>query len=268
MIQPTHLSYSSLSSYKSCPRSYYLSRVKRAEPVPAWYFIVGTSVHTCIESSLNGDDFDIEQAFYSEVERAMLVDPDVSVWLHGGGKDEPVVEDRALGLARSCLGSALEFLEDVEVWAVEYDLTGHLPGVSLPIKAFPDLVGEHKKHGPVIIDWKTGKSRGDKLQLETYNALSQVSDNPFLLDVPFKGWFQMLNPAAQKARPFKFKETVSSMAKMYAEVEASILKGVYPAIPQFNCGFCTMKPNCKLMSGSTPRTRYYDTPEKDGGYPF
>jgi hypothetical protein len=58
------------------------------------------------------------------------------------------------------------------------------------------------------------------------------------------------------------------MGAMYAEVERKIQKGAFPALVQYNCRFCTMLPNCKLKSGSNERTRYYDTPEKDGVIPY
>jgi hypothetical protein len=277
-----HLSYSSLSSYKSCPRSYYLSRIKRAEQVPAWYFAVGTAVHKYIECLLKSPAYlgpsagsiprSVEDLFYDEVNRLMAIEPDTSLWLHGGPKEEPVIEERALALSIACAEKAEDFLEEVEVWEVEPDITGHLPGCSLPIKAFPDLLGEHKKHGPVIVDWKTGKSKPkDNLQLETYNALLKHSNRRDYSDgqgYVFDGLWVMLNPEAPKARPVQLVKTPEEMGAMYHEVELKIQQGVFPALPQFNCKFCTQLLNCRTMSGATPRTSYYDTPEKDGVIPF
>ncbi|QIA28845.1 hypothetical protein [Streptomyces phage JXY1] len=49
-------------------------------------------------------------------------------------------------------------------------------GCEVPVKAFIDIVGEHKKHGPVIVDWKSGKSKPkNNLQLETYAVLLNTS---------------------------------------------------------------------------------------------
>lgn len=281
MTEVTHLSYSSLSTYLSCPRSYYLSRIKNAESTPAWYFAIGTAVHRYIELMLKSGAESgsstptIEDLFYSEVERLIGIEPDTSLWLHGGSKEEPVIEDRALALALACSQAAEEFLKDVEVWEVEPDITGYLPGCSLPIKAFPDLLGEHKKHGPVIIDWKTGKSKPkDNFQLETYNALLKNPDLP--VHGPFasrhrsdyKGLWVMLNPDAPKARPVELVKTPKEMGAMYAEVERKIKLGAYPANVQYNCRFCDQIQNCKTKSGANDRTRYYDTPEKDGVIPY
>lgn len=275
-----HLSYSSLSSYKSCPRSYYLSRIKQAEGVPAWYFAVGTAVHKYIEELIKKRELlrnlttgftprSVEDFFYDEVSKSMAIEPDTSKWLHGGSKEEPVIEDRALALAIACAEKAEDFLEDIEVWEVEPDITGHLPGCEMIIKAFPDVLGEHKKHGPVIVDWKTGKSKPkDNLQLETYNALLQHRSTEPEMPTGYMGLWAMLNPDAPKARPVTLKETPESMGKMYHEVEEKIKKGVFPALAQFNCQFCTQRLNCRTVSGKTPRTDYYDTPEKDGVIPF
>src|SRR5207249_2321767 len=120
-----HLSYSSLTSYSSCPRSYYLSRMKRAEGTPAWYFAVGTAVHSYIEHYLKQSSSplkSVEAYFYSEVERLMAIEPDTNKWLHGGSEDEPVIEERALKLAEACVDKALIFLEDFEVWEVEPEI--------------------------------------------------------------------------------------------------------------------------------------------------
>lgn len=276
----SHLSYSSLTSYSSCPRSYYLSRIKRAEAVPAWYFAIGTAVHRYIEHHLklrSGQPSPslqtVEAYFIAEVERLMAIEPDTSKWLHGGSKDQPVIEEQALKLAEDCVDKALVFLEDVEVWEVEPDITGYLPGCSLPIKAFPDLLGEHKKHGPAIVDWKTGKSKPkDNLQLETYHCLQRIREKSSRYsirpDLEYTGLWAMLNPDAPQARPVKLVKTPAEMGALYAEVERKINQGAFPANVQFNCKFCDQLPNCMTKSGANERTRYYDTPEKDGVIPY
>src|SRR5260221_7764772 len=152
---PDHLSYSSLSTYNQCPRRYYLGRIKKAEALPAWYFAIGTAVHSAIEAKLEGmseSSFSVESYFIAEVERLMLIEPDTSLWLHGGSKDEPVIEERALKRAQECFETALEILQDCDILEVEPDITGYLPGCNLPIMAYPDVLVEHRKHGPLIID--------------------------------------------------------------------------------------------------------------------
>jgi hypothetical protein len=111
------------------------------------------------------------------------------------------------------------------------------------------------------------------MQLETYNALCTV---PRKIDLPFtehgsmvfRGMFVYLNPAAQKSRPINLVMTPAEVGKMYGDLERKVLAGAFPALPNFMCDFCTMKPNCKTKSGANTRTLYYDTPEKDGVTPF
>lgn len=271
---PDHLSYSAaISTFKSCPRAFYLSRIKRAESAQAWYFVVGSAVHSFIEQHLlNKEDMgtlDIDEFFMAEVMSARQVEPDTTKWLHATVNDIPVIEERALKLAQDCAEYALEWLEDFTPWHVEPDISGMLPGCTMPIKAFPDLIGEHSKHGPLIVDWKTGKTRGQRMQLETYKSLLGTWDS--MTDVKWhelRGMFVYLNPEAQKSRPVKLVMTPKEVGAMYGEIERKIKAGAFPAMPQFMCDFCTMKPNCKTKSGANPRTLYYDTPEKDGLVPF
>jgi hypothetical protein len=267
-----HLSFSSLNTYNGCPRRYYLGRVKHAEALPAWYFAIGTAVHSYIELHLGGSEVSVESLFISEVEKLQLIEADTSKWLYSGNQEAPLIEEVALKHAEACVETALTILQDVEVWEVEPDITGYLPGCSLPIKGFPDVLGEHRKHGPVILDWKTGAKPKNALQLETYNALLEVSRRHAAVvnRGEWVGLWAMLKPGLYKdpVRKVELKETPESMGAKFHEVEERIAKKIFPAMPEFACKFCEQKPNCKLQSGLTARTKYFDTVEKDGGYPF
>lgn len=264
-----HLSYSSLNTYSSCPRAYYLSRHKKAWGLPAWYFIVGSAVHDYIKDELSSDSppRPIEDYFEDEVAKANDLEEDQSLWLHGGSEDDPVVGEKALALASACVDRFHDFMGEMQnFWLVEYDVSGHLPGCTMEIKAYVDLVGMHKKHGPVIVDWKTGRNKPkDNIQLETYDKLLRQRVDK---QGTYKGLYVMLNPDAAKARSVTFKHTAESLGKLYGGIEQQIKSKVWKPEPQYNCRFCTMKPNCKTMSGRNDRTRYYDTPERDKGYPF
>lgn len=271
---PDHLSYSAGSTFKSCPRAFYLSRLKRAESAQAWYFVVGSAVHAWIEQYLKNDKhlgevIPIDEQFNHEVLRARRIEPDTSKWLHATVNDVAIVEERALELALDCVEYATEWLEDFTAWHVEPDISGYLPGCSMQIKAFPDLIGEHSKHGPLIVDWKTGKTRGQRMQLETYGGLLLGSSKfTVATAMDLRGMFIYLNPEAQKSRPINLTMSPADLGKVYGEYERKIKAGAFPAMPGFMCDFCTMKPNCKTKSGANPRTLYYDTPTKDGVIPF
>lgn len=46
---PPHVSYSSLTTYLDCGWKYFLTRVKKVEEHPAWYFVGGSAVHLATE---------------------------------------------------------------------------------------------------------------------------------------------------------------------------------------------------------------------------
>lgn len=47
---PPHMSHSAAVSYLRCPKSYELERLSGMTPVPAWWFIGGTTVHNVTET--------------------------------------------------------------------------------------------------------------------------------------------------------------------------------------------------------------------------
>jgi hypothetical protein len=214
-----------------------------------------------------------EDYFYPLIEAQLKIDPDDVNWLAGGSQDDPVIRGKALDLVKRCFENALKFLEDIDVWEVEYDATGILPGCDVPIKAFIDITGEHKKHGPVIVDWKTGKQKPKtNLQLETYDALlSQPSisgnDHPFTEhgSLAFTGLWAMLNPDASQARKVDLSGVdPSALGARYQKAYDAIVKKVWKANAGFHCRFCTQAPNCLIEAGPTDRARYYDKSEQEG----
>jgi CRISPR/Cas system-associated exonuclease Cas4 (RecB family) len=247
--------------------------MKEAEQKQTWYLPIGSAVHVAIEAHLKGEPYDLDQIFYDLIKRQMAIESDTSSWLHGGSDDEPVVEERALKRAQECLEKGLEFVKDIEVWEIEYDASGSLPGLSIPIKAFIDIMGGHKKYGPVILDWKTGRQKPkDNFQLETYQAL--LLEREWLKDYTsgkqhtFTGLWAMLAPQASKARPVDLSNvSPKDVGAKYQAVYEKMQQKLYPTQAGYNCRFCFHQENCKLNAGRTPRALYYDTAEEDG-YPF
>lgn len=267
---PQHISYSALSAYEQCPRSYYLGRIKRAEEKPTWFFPVGTSVHNMIEDHLTGKEVKpAEEYFYPLIQQQLKIDSDDINWLAGGSADDPVIRDKALDQVKRCFEAALIFLGDIDVWHVEYDATGLMPGCEVPIKAYIDIVGEHTKHGPVIVDWKSGKSKPkNNLQLETYSVLwNAVQEcNNKMVDI---GLWAMINPDAPNARPVKGLSQVdaSALGARYQAAYDAIKDRKWQSNAGYHCRFCTQAPNCLIEAGPTARALFYDKSEEDG-YPF
>lgn len=272
------MSYSALSRYEECPRSYYLGRVKDAEEKQTWFFPIGSAVHNMIEEYLGtGSDTTLkaEDFFYPLIEKQMKIDPVDVNWLAGGSQTDPVFRDKALDLVKACFENALAFLEDMDVWEVEYDATGYLPGCEVPIKAFVDIIGEHKKHGPSIVDWKTGKQKPKTpLQLETYDSLLHQpsisgNDHPFTEHgtMSFTGLWAMLNPGAATARPVKLDTDAAALGARYQKAYEDIKEKKWKTNAGFHCRFCTQSPNCLVEAGPTARALYYDKSEEEG-FPF
>jgi len=265
----THISYSQWRQYSSCPRSWFLGRLKGAEEKQSWYIPIGTVVHEAVEAHLKGEPYEIKPKFYSLIEAQMRIEPDLSAWLAGGPADAPITHDKALQRAVECYEKACQYLGEVDVWEVEYDASGRLPGLEVEVKAFIDILGEHKKHGPVIWDWKTGSTKPDNFQLETYNAL--LDNSPFKqAEYSVTGWkgrYVMLAPGAPVTRHIEFKLTPEEVGKKYQEVYDQMKAKIYKANAGFDCRFCFQAENCLVNKGATPRALYYDKSSEEG-YPF
>jgi hypothetical protein len=46
---PSHVSYSSLSTWLDCGWKYYLSRIVNEDETPAWYLVGGSALHAATE---------------------------------------------------------------------------------------------------------------------------------------------------------------------------------------------------------------------------
>lgn len=271
---PPHISYSQYNSYTRCPRAWYLGKVAAAEERQTWFLPIGTAVHTMVEDWIGGevsaDDIVAEDYFYPLIEKQMLIDPNHKQWLKSAASDGPLTEARALRHVRECFSKALEFLDEVDVWEVEFDASGRLPGLSVPIKAYIDIVGEYKGpikkiRGPVKVDWKTGKQKPkDNFQLETYEALTLVA-GPWK-GVHFTGLWAMLHPEASKARPISLDHVDPAVvgAKYEAVYQKMKAKQYCTNYNKYNCDMCFQAPNCILKSGPTKRAKYYDKAAEDG----
>lgn len=264
---PAHISYSQWKSYTSCPRSWYLARLRGGQELQSWYLPIGSSVHDAIEHRLKGgSELSMETFFYPYVEKQMLIEPDLSKWLAGGPADAPITHDKALQRAVECYEKACQELEAIDVWEVEYDASGRLPGLEVPVKAYVDIIGEHKKKGPVILDWKTGSTKPDNFQLTTYAALLMEREGTQVL--PQYGRYVMLAPGAPNTRYVDLsKVDPAEVGKKYQAVYAQMKEKIYSTNAGFNCRFCFQQENCLVNKGINDRTLYYDKSAEDG-YPF
>jgi len=265
---PPHISFSQYSTYKDCPRNWYLSKLRQAEQVQTWYIPIGSAVHSMVEDHLTNTTHPIDDAedyFYPLISAQMEIEPDLSKWLAGGSeKNGFITGDKALQRVKDCFERALEFLEDIDVWEVEYDASGPLPGLSVDLSCFVDIVGEHKKLGPIIDDWKSGnKKPSNNFQLETYGARLKL--DPRFKDIKFKGRFCMLAPGAAVARPIDLSEVdPTEVGAKYQEVRTAMESMQIQAKKKYMCKMCFNNVNCLEYSGPlSDRARYYDRSRHD-----
>jgi CRISPR/Cas system-associated exonuclease Cas4 (RecB family) len=249
-----------------------LSKVVKAEEKMTWFLPLGTAVHTSVEKYLATSEVPkFEDIFYPLIEKQMLIEPDLSKWMSGGSQSDPIIKGKAVQLGKDCVEKALTFLDDIDVWEVEYDASGNLPGLVVPLKAFVDIIGEHKKHGPTILDWKSSASKPkDNFQLETYAALLEHNafKHAMYTTDEFTGLWAMVRPTASKARPVDLsKVNPSEVGAKYQAVYEAMQKKIYKTQQSFNCKFCFHQENCLLIAGRTDRAVYYDRADKEG-YPF
>lgn len=267
MKLPPHISFSQYNTYVGCPRNWYLSKIQQAEQVQTWYIPIGTAVHEMIEAKLEtGHDPVAESYFFPLISAQMKIESDLSKWLAGGSKKNGFITgDVALQRVKDCYERALEFLEDIDVWEVEYDASGPLPGLSVPVSAFVDIIGEHKKYGPTILDWKSGSKKPDNaFQLETYAALLHGNKSwggPY----PWKGLWAMLAPGAPVARPIDLSSVdPAEVGAKYQKVRTAMEAMQIQAKKKYMCSMCFNSVNCLEYSGPlSKRARYYDRSRHD-----
>jgi RecB family exonuclease len=271
-----HLSYSQYNSYTKCPRSWYLNKLRQGEEIQSWYIPIGKAVHAMIEDILHPSGppgaMNAEDYFYPLITQQMEIEPDLTKWLAGGPEFALITHERALQRVRECFSKAMEELEDIKVWEVEYDASGRLPGLSVPLKAYVDIIGEHKTKGPVIWDWKTGSTKPDNFQLETYAAL--LIQQGWVKVHEWKssslhGRYMMISPTytSQPRYVDLSKVDPREVGKKYQAVYDRMQALHYETKAGFNCKFCFMQDNCLVNAGVTPRSTYYDK-STEQGYPY
>lgn len=258
---PSHLSYSSLTTWDRCPKSYELSRIRNAQPVPAWYFLAGTAVHKAL------DEYDILERVDSnfltylnpEVRKALKLDVDHKGWLSGGSEGDPDQGDAWLEIGPECIENWIRFRDKFTTKYIEVDVTTTFPG-GVEVKGFIDRIGDHVDEGHVIIDIKSGKNppKDKGKQLKLYAVMYMLCGGEiitrggyFMARTGKVVWYD-LDPV-NDLREFNYEFTEAKRQIAWAD---SI--GEFEAKVEFTCKFCDQRPNCFAKSGDTARTRYYD----------
>jgi hypothetical protein len=273
---PTHLSYSSLSKWQRCNKSYQLEKIIEAPEKPAVYFAGGSAVHMATEDHDRGDRVmkSWEEYFYPEVARRMEdyggIHWDVKNWLTGGSSSNPESPQGWMTIGPQCIENWIEFTRKdfvISPNGIELDVTTTLPGCPIPIKGFIDRVGEHvnESFGRMILDIKSGKNKPkDPLQLRIYHALMLEKFG----HAPTKGAYFMAREGRIIGKPVEFtddREEIGEMfGQVYREMVAAEAASEYPASVEFNCKWCTQQDNCLSYTGMTRQAKHFDPLYREG----
>lgn len=256
---PTHLSYSTLTTWERCQHKWLLEKVAGAPQKPAVYFAGGSAVHAMTEALDTGTappGAKFEDYFYPEVASLMEANDglywDTSKWLMGGSADKPETCEDWLTIGPKCVENWRTYDDHTE-FDVEVDLTGSLPGCPVPIKAFADRIG-----GGDLYDLKSGKSvPKDRLQLVTYVTLLGRSI--------YASYFMMREAKTVKGKVTDPDPSIGERyGKVYAEMVEADRTGEYPAKREFTCKWCPVQDSCLAYAGDTKMAKENDPYYREG----
>ena len=266
-----HRSYSQVTSYLSCPKSYQLARIVRVPETPAWYLAAGSAVHACLEE-ITKDEVGLGKtdelypelwtnSFNDEIhkleERSGVSRHD---WRTGGRKTKanPNAEDYSFwveeGLRQIILFS--QWFDDRinEGWSVptfagnlacEIELNVDFGGVR--IKGYADLIMELPSGELMVIDHKTGSRTPDTFQ---QLALYAFAMEKLSLPTPTLGAFFMTRKG-ELSVPTTFRQTdLDSLTDTITNVDKAIKAELFPARVTSMCKGCGVANYCAAVNGS------------------
>lgn len=262
----THLSYSTLDAWFSCPKSVELRKIQKAPAVYAWWFAGGSAVHAATEAydfwslldptgrprfSIGGE---FAKAFHQELDDARKASPVEADWRHAGPKDSPETFDRWMKLGPLLVGNYIKWRRETDyiIWetndvvGIEIDLSFTPPGCDREIKAYADRIFVSPSLDQVhIIDLKTG-TRGPRspLQFGTYGAGLQA-----LYGVKATTGAAFMNREAKLGKVFDLtKYTPEYVGRLFGALSRAVDARVFPA-HLGSCRMCDVSSACYANDG-------------------
>ena len=263
-----HRSYSQVTSYLSCPKSYQLARIVRVPETPAWYLAAGSAVHACLEAITKDPKQRGESllplwatSFAEEIESLEnRGEVKRTEWRTGGRKtkDRPNAEDYGFwideGLRQIQVFS--QWFDDriAEGWSVptfagnlacEIELNVDFGDVR--IKGYADLIMELPSGELMVIDHKTGARTPDTFQ---QLALYAFAMEKLSLPTPSLGAFFMTRKG-ELSIPTTFRQTdLDSLTDTIVNVDRAIKAELFPARVTSMCKGCGVANYCVAVNGS------------------
>ncbi|MFF8629669.1 PD-(D/E)XK nuclease family protein [Streptomyces werraensis] len=247
-------SVSQVEQYEKCSWRWYLQRVERVQPRPAAWSFHGTAFHTAAEAwerssrTLGADE--VQEIFHDQytdmVNEALETEPDTDKWLaagrYTGGED---IERRYfLGLEQTAAYVAWSEVNQPDIWTtpdgeagLELSFVVELGGIK--VRGFIDQSLSEGENKVRIRDLKTGSTKS-KFQLQTYAVATRKQ---WGVEVEKADWY--LAKTGKLSRPVKVAEvSEDEIGQRFADMDASVKRGDFPANPGFDCRFCDVAHAC------------------------
>ncbi|MGW1231444.1 RecB family exonuclease [Streptomyces californicus] len=254
-------SVSQTQQYEQCAWRWYLQRVARVLPRPAAWSCHGSAFHSAAEawekSSRTMAASDVMELFHDEytalVNEGLDQEPDTDVWLsagrYSGGED---IERRYhLGMEQTAAYVEWSAATRPVFWsepggkpALELSFVTELGGVQ--VRGFIDQALDEGDGSVRVRDLKTGSMKS-KFQLQTYAvAMRKV----WGVAVAKADWY--LARTGRLSRPLTVGEvSEDEIGQRFADMDAAVKRGDFPANPGFDCRFCDVSHACVFFSTKT-----------------
>lgn len=266
-----HLSHSSRETFERCAKGWFLKYLAKAPQQPAVWSVGGSAVHEATEVydllSVSDDEriFNApqiwEMCFEDQLAKAIDKEPNQNLWRRSG--NDTVDAWRTMGLTH--VESYIDWRQrsQWEIWttpdgepAIELDISGHLPGCSVEIKAYLDRIFWDPLFKKLwILDLKTGKKAPTtSVQFGVYRALVLVK---YGVDIADGAAF--MNRLGTLGKPWDLTEyTPEAVGQVFGETWKQIQAGSFPAtgITNRSCFICDVSAACAAKNG--PLAAQYD----------
>lgn len=254
-------SVSQTQQYEQCAWRWYLQRVERIRPRPAAWSFHGTAFHSAAEawerSSRTLEAGEVTDLFHDEytamVDKALAEEPDTDRWLaagrYTGGED---IERRyLLGMEQTAAYVEWSKTTQPKLWteptgepALELSFMVELGGVK--VRGFIDQALDEGDDTVRVRDLKTGTMKS-KFQLQTYAVAMRQR---WGVRVERADWY--LAKTGKLSRPVKVGEvSEDEIGQRFADMDAGVKAGNFPASPGFDCNFCDVSHGCVFFSDKT-----------------
>lgn len=236
-----------------CAHAYYLRRVEGVTPSPAAWSMQGNAFHSAIETFEMGgrrlgeeSTAELFSQDYSErINKELDKEPDLSKWLTAGPDGGTDIEARYV-LGRDQTKAYVSWSKDhgPSLWkdpqgrpGVELHLQAEIGGVQ--VQGYIDQLPQEPDDSVRIRDLKTGSTKS-KFQLQTYAILVRKA----LGLVVNKGDWYMAKKNGL-SRPLDLSQvSEDEVGQKYADMDAGVKRGDFPANPGFGCRFCDVSHSC------------------------